>query len=33
MKGEELESNTIWRGNPAKLHRLVEPITDDGSRV
>lgn len=33
MKGEELEPNSIWRGNPAKLHRFVEPITDDGSKV
>lgn len=33
MKGEELEPNSIWRGNPAKLHRFVEPITDDGSTV
>jgi non-ribosomal peptide synthetase-like protein len=33
MKGEELEPNSIWRGNPAKLHRFVEPISDDGSRV
>ncbi|ESZ23397.1 hypothetical protein X734_27010 [Mesorhizobium sp. L2C084A000] len=33
MKGEELEPNSIWRGNPAKLHRFVEPITDDGSKA
>ncbi|RVA28320.1 peptide synthetase, partial [Mesorhizobium sp. M7D.F.Ca.US.004.03.1.1] len=33
MKGEELEPYSIWRGNPAKLHRFVEPITDDGSRA
>jgi carbonic anhydrase/acetyltransferase-like protein (isoleucine patch superfamily) len=31
MKGEVLEPNSIWRGNPAKLHRFVEPIMDDGS--
>ncbi|WP_181176090.1 Pls/PosA family non-ribosomal peptide synthetase [Mesorhizobium sp. B2-3-4] len=28
MKGEELEPNSIWRGNPAKLHRFVEPVTE-----
>jgi non-ribosomal peptide synthetase-like protein len=32
MKGEELEPNSIWRGNPAKLHRFVTPVVDDGSR-
>jgi non-ribosomal peptide synthetase-like protein len=32
MKGEELEPYSIWRGNPAKLHRFVTPVVDDGSR-
>jgi non-ribosomal peptide synthetase-like protein len=31
MKGETLEPNTIWRGNPAKLHRFVQPVTKDGA--
>jgi non-ribosomal peptide synthetase-like protein len=31
MKGEELEPNSLWRGNPAKLHRFVTPITNGGS--
>jgi non-ribosomal peptide synthetase-like protein len=26
MKGEVLEPNSIWRGNPSKLHRFVEPV-------
>lgn len=26
MKGEVLEPNSIWRGNPAKLHRFVSPV-------
>ncbi|WP_245295611.1 Pls/PosA family non-ribosomal peptide synthetase [Rhizobium rhizosphaerae] len=26
MKGEMLEENTVWRGNPAKLHRFVAPV-------
>lgn len=26
MKGEVLEPNSIWRGNPAKLHRFVIPV-------
>lgn len=25
MKGEAIEPNTAWRGNPAKLHRLLVP--------
>lgn len=32
MKGEELEPNSIWRGNPAKLHRFVTPVADDGEK-
>ena len=28
MKGEDLEPHSAWRGNPAKLHRFVEPIMD-----
>jgi non-ribosomal peptide synthetase-like protein len=27
MKGEVLEPNTIWRGNPAKLHRFLSPVS------
>jgi len=26
MKGEVLEPDTMWRGNPAKLHGVVQPI-------
>jgi len=26
MKGEMLEPNSIWRGNPAKLHCFVKPV-------
>jgi len=26
MKGEVLEPNTVWRGNPAKLYGVVTPI-------
>ncbi|MBZ9722026.1 non-ribosomal peptide synthetase [Mesorhizobium sp. AD1-1] len=33
MKGEELEPNSIWRGNPAKLHRFVEPITESSAKA
>jgi hypothetical protein len=33
MKGEELEPYSIWRGNPAKLHRFVTPVTDDGAKA
>ncbi|ESW68238.1 non-ribosomal peptide synthetase [Mesorhizobium sp. C277A] len=33
MKGEELEPNSIWRGNPAKLHRFVEPVPEDGVKA
>ena len=29
MKGEVLEPNSIWRGNPAKLQRFVTPVTRD----
>ncbi|WP_168595984.1 Pls/PosA family non-ribosomal peptide synthetase [Rhizobium sp. SG570] len=32
MKGEVLEPNSIWRGNPAKLHRFVTPVLRDGAR-
>ena len=28
MKGEVLEANSIWRGNPAKLHRFAIPVMD-----
>ncbi|WP_081615328.1 Pls/PosA family non-ribosomal peptide synthetase [Rhizobium freirei] len=28
MKGEILEPNSIWRGNPAKLHSFVRPVAD-----
>lgn len=27
MKGEILEPNSVWRGNPAKLHGFVKPVT------
>ncbi|QRI61501.1 non-ribosomal peptide synthetase (plasmid) [Shinella sp. PSBB067] len=27
MKGEILEPNSIWRGNPAKLHGFVKPVS------
>lgn len=33
MKGEELEPNSIWRGNPAKLHRFVEAVPEDGVKA
>lgn len=33
MKGEVLEPNSIWRGNPAKLHRFVTPVTKTDSKV
>lgn len=26
MKGEVLEPNSIWQGNPAKLHQMVTPV-------
>lgn len=29
MKGENIEPNTAWRGNPAKLHRVLVPSTGD----
>jgi carbonic anhydrase/acetyltransferase-like protein (isoleucine patch superfamily) len=32
MKGEVLEPNSIWRGNPAKLSRFVTPVLRDGAR-
>ncbi|MFD2250779.1 non-ribosomal peptide synthetase-like protein [Pseudochelatococcus lubricantis] len=28
MKGETIEAGTAWRGNPAKLHRLLTPVRD-----
>ena len=33
MKGEVLEPDTIWRGNPAKLQRVVTPIREAAARV
>lgn len=33
MKGEVIEPNTIWRGNPAKLHRHVTVIREGAARV
>ena len=30
MKGEVLEPNSVWRGNPAKLHGFVKPVPADG---
>ncbi|ESY17275.1 Pls/PosA family non-ribosomal peptide synthetase [Mesorhizobium sp. LNJC394B00] len=33
MKGEELEPNSIWRGNPAKLHRFVTPVPEDSVKA
>jgi non-ribosomal peptide synthetase-like protein len=32
MKGETIEPNTAWRGNPAKLHRFLVPVASDGQR-
>jgi non-ribosomal peptide synthetase-like protein len=29
MKGEALEPNSVWRGNPAKVHGSVTPIRTD----
>ncbi|MEX6507198.1 Pls/PosA family non-ribosomal peptide synthetase [Jiella sp. M17.18] len=29
MKGEVLEPNSVWRGNPAKLHGFVKPVSAD----
>jgi non-ribosomal peptide synthetase-like protein len=26
MKGEVIEANTAWRGNPAELHRVLVPV-------
>jgi len=31
MKGEIIEPHTAWRGNPAKLHRVLVPVVQ-GSR-
>jgi non-ribosomal peptide synthetase-like protein len=31
MKGEVLEPNSIWRGNPATLHQFVTPVWEDRS--
>ncbi|MGN8020274.1 Pls/PosA family non-ribosomal peptide synthetase [Phyllobacterium sp. 22229] len=33
MKGEVLEPNSIWRGNPAKLHRFVTPVLNGGIKT
>ncbi len=33
MKGEVLEPNTVWRGNPAKLHGIVTPIVEQKVRA
>ncbi|MBZ3694136.1 Pls/PosA family non-ribosomal peptide synthetase [Phyllobacterium calauticae] len=33
MKGEVLEPNSIWRGNPAKLHRFVTPVLNSGMKT
>ena len=33
MKGEALEPNTIWRGNPAKLHSVITPIREGAART
>ena len=33
MKGEVLEPNSIWRGNPAKLHRFVTPVLNSGVKT
>jgi non-ribosomal peptide synthetase-like protein len=32
MKGEVLEPNSIWQGNPAKLSRFVTPVLREGAR-
>ena len=32
MKGEVIEPNTIWRGNPAKLLRAVTPVWEAAAR-
>ncbi|WP_082659847.1 Pls/PosA family non-ribosomal peptide synthetase [Aureimonas sp. AU40] len=32
MKGEVLEPGSIWRGNPAKLHRFAAPVRSRGTR-
>ncbi|MDO8875730.1 MAG: peptide synthetase, partial [Pseudolabrys sp.] len=31
MKGETIETNTAWRGNPAKLHRVLVPADGNGN--
>lgn len=31
MKGELIEPRTAWRGNPAKLHRVLAPVRSDGA--
>jgi non-ribosomal peptide synthetase-like protein len=33
MKGEMIEPHTAWRGNPAKLHRLVVPVGGDAAEA
>ena len=33
MKGEVLEPNSIWRGNPAKLHGFIKPVSADQSQA
>ncbi|WEK51845.1 MAG: amino acid adenylation domain-containing protein [Candidatus Kaistia colombiensis] len=33
MKGEVLEPNTLWRGNPAKLDRFLTPVLHDPAKV
>lgn len=30
MKGEAIETNTAWRGNPAELHRVLVPVDGNG---
>jgi carbonic anhydrase/acetyltransferase-like protein (isoleucine patch superfamily) len=29
MKGEVLEPNTLWVGNPAKLHSVIKPVWEN----
>ncbi|MFN3868390.1 MAG: Pls/PosA family non-ribosomal peptide synthetase, partial [Hyphomicrobiaceae bacterium] len=31
MKGELIEAQTAWRGNPAKLHRVLVPASSDAA--
>ena len=33
MKGEVLEPNTVWRGNPAKLYGIVTPIDAQAIKI